>query len=651
MHAAIMTAVALAVAIGLLAGGCKNPAGPGKKVTVITAITAVAVSITAPVKDAAPVTAAPAAGTGYTCGAVSWDPDHNPFQSGTAYTATVTLTADDGFSFAQEITAKINNHDANVTGNTEEAVTLSFTFAATNTKTVSGITVKTQPTNLTYTHGQTLDLAGFTVTLIYEDETFEDVEAANFSSKGMSANLANGVTLSHAVHDGERVVVSYGSLTVTTSTNTLTVAKADPAITWPAAATITYGQTLADAVFTGGSGDGVFAFTNSTAAPAVADSGTAYEVTFTPDVITNYNTLTRDVEITVNKAGQNIEWPQGLTALYGQTLSEISLASYTNNNTGAFSWVTPGDPVGIMGIRSHNMTFTPNDVNYRTVTNDVTVSVSLGMEVKMVLVEGGSFQMGKYLGTAYGTDVGTAYDVTPVHTVTLSSFYMGQYEITQAQYAVVMGSLPSEINAGISGDYPVYYISWYDTLVFCNKLSIAEGLTPAYRINNSTNPSAWGDIPSSADPYDRDPAWDAAEIVSGSTGYRLPTEAQWEYAAKGGNPAAAGWEGYTFAGSDTATDVSWSYGEGGGVHLVGTKNPNGLGLYDMTGNIFELCWDWLGDYPSGAQTNPTGASSGDYRVARGGFWNTPVSSQNRDHYVIPVSPGYNFGFRVVRPSL
>ena len=263
--------------------------------------------------------------------------------------------------------------------------------------------------------------------------------------------------------------------------------------------------------------------------------------------------------------------------------------------------------------------------------------ITAAKKVEMVYVPGGSFQMGNP-----NSSVGYS-DERPVHRVTLTGFYMGKYEVTQAQYRAVMGSNPSS-GYGVGNNYPVYYVSWYAALVFCNKLSIAEGLTPAYRINGSTDPSAWGSVPTNSNS-----TWNAAEIDSGSTGYRLPTEAQWEYAAKGGNGSPGN---YTYSGSNTVGDVAWYSGNSNSTtHAVGTKAPNGLGLYDMSGNVWEWCWDWYGTYSSRAQTDPEGASSGSYRVLRGGYWFISaefVRSAYR-YNDDPYNRGGSLGFRLARP--
>ena len=260
--------------------------------------------------------------------------------------------------------------------------------------------------------------------------------------------------------------------------------------------------------------------------------------------------------------------------------------------------------------------------------------------VEMVPVPGGSFQLGKDLGTA------ATGDVTPLSNVTISGFYMGKYEVTQGQYQAVMGSNPAS-GYGAGDNYPVYYVSWYDALVFCNKLSRMEGLTPAYSISGSTNPDDWGSAPTSSNS-----TWNAVTVVSGSTGYRLPTEAQWEYAAKGGNPQAAGWVGYTYAGSDNPAEVAWYNSNGGSTSkVVGTKAPNGLGIYDMSGNVWEWCWDWYGSYSSADKTDSTGASSGSNRVARGGNWHYSaefVRSADRGS-INPNYRSYLIGFRLARP--
>ena len=192
---------------------------------------------------------------------------------------------------------------------------------------------------------------------------------------------------------------------------------------------------------------------------------------------------------------------------------------------------------------------------------------------KMVKVEGGTFQM--------GSDEGES-DELPIHSVTLDDYYIGETEVTQALWYAVMGQKPTSdgsswsSSCGLGDDYPAYYISWNDCLEFITKLNELTGMQ-----------------------------------------FRLPTEAEWEFAARGGNSS----QGYKYAGSNTIDDVAWYISNSSyKSNPVGAKSPNELGLYDMSGNVWEWCEDWYGSYSSSSQTDPVGPSSGSYRVLRGGSW-------------------------------
>jgi uncharacterized repeat protein (TIGR02543 family) len=284
-----------------------------------------------------------------------------------------------------------------------------------------------------------------------------------------------------------------------------------------------------------------------------------------------------------------------------------------------------------------------------TVTGNITLYAKWTAfpTLEMVQIPAGSFSMGQ-------TNV-----ATPVHTVTISkSFSMGKYEVTQAQFQAVMGQLPSSLQSsstyGKGDNYPVYYVSWYDAIAYCNKLSIAKGLTPAYSVSGITD---WAGLAYSSIPTSNNSTWNAASLVAGATGYRLPTEAEWEYACRAGTTTY--W--YTGNSEDAALKAAawyWSTipsqtsGQAGyGSQPVGTKTANAWGLCDMHGNVWEWCWDWYGSYSSGDQTDPTGAAAGSYRVVRGGSW-INIASYLRSAYRSSYDPYYrssDYGFRLVRP--
>jgi len=199
-------------------------------------------------------------------------------------------------------------------------------------------------------------------------------------------------------------------------------------------------------------------------------------------------------------------------------------------------------------------------------------------EHEMVFVEGGTFLM----GCTAENDNDCSFVSKPVHQVTLNSFYIGKYEVTQAQWKAITGKNPSHFK----GDsLPVDQVTWVEMNEFIDKLNAVTGKQ-----------------------------------------YRLPTEAEWEFAARGGNKS----NGYMFSGSNTIHEVAWFRNNSRKTtHPVGTKQPNELGIHDMSGNVKEFCSDYIDYYSSDSQTNPTGPSSGIGRAARGGYWET----REKDMYV------------------
>ena len=217
-----------------------------------------------------------------------------------------------------------------------------------------------------------------------------------------------------------------------------------------------------------------------------------------------------------------------------------------------------------------------------------------GVSFVMVSVEGGTFQMGSTTGDS---------DESPVHNVTLSNYSIGQTEVTQELWTAVMGSNPSN---WVGDKLPVERVSWNDCQTFITKLNQLTGKQ-----------------------------------------FRLPTEAEWEFAARGGKQS----QGYTYSGSNTIDDVAWyTSNSSSKTHEVATKQANELGLYDMSGNVYEWCQDWYGAYSSTAQSNPTGASSGSFRVCRGGSWFS-IASYCRVAYRSSSTPPYASSYLGLRLAL
>jgi len=243
------------------------------------------------------------------------------------------------------------------------------------------------------------------------------------------------------------------------------------------------------------------------------------------------------------------------------------------------------------------------------------IQLTAGSDAKlyeMVSVEGGSFMMGNSDGEK---------DEIPVHRVSVKSFRIGVTEVTQELWLQVMGTTPSKYQGE---NRPVELVSWRDAVAFCNKLSEKEGLEPAYRITSS-----------------------GVTCNFASNGYRLPTEAEWEFAARGGSRTT----NTPYSGSKNISSVAWYRDNSSAqTHEVARLNPNELGLYDMSGNVWEWCWDWYDSYSSYNLDNPTGPGTGNLKVIRGGSWHDSAEdSRVSNRLKIDINDrSRNLGFRLVR---
>ena len=316
----------------------------------------------------------------------------------------------------------------------------------------------------------------------------------------------------------------------------------------------------------------------------------------------NYKPFGADVYVDGKKLGQSPRVFNGL--LVGNHQVEVRKDGYaTDRKTVAIS---EGQTASITGTLASNAVasassntsgYLSNSSSVASGCNTISIPVKNGINIEMVKVEAGTFMMGAT------SEMKDPYDnEKPVHQVTLTNdYYMGMYEVPQALWEAVMGSNPSEYKGD---NLPVEMVSWNDCQEFISKLNSMTGRK-----------------------------------------FRLPTEAEWEYAAHGGKKS----RGYQYSGNSNISDVAWYDGNSGSkTHPVGTKQANELGIYDMSGNVYEWCLDWYGSYSSSSQTNSTGADSGSFRVFRGGGWNSDAGCCRSSFrcYVTPDSRYFYLGLRL-----
>ena len=307
----------------------------------------------------------------------------------------------------------------------------------------------------------------------------------------------------------------------------------------------------------------------------------------------NYKPFGADIYVDGNKVGQSPRVFNGL--LVGNHKVEIKMDGYGTDSQQVN--ILEGQTTTLSGVLSTNTT-APTATGSSLSGNTITIPVKKGISIDMVRVEAGTFTMGAT------PEMKDPYkDEKPTHQVTLTNdYYIGKYEVTQALWKAVMGKRPSYFKGD---NLPVEQVSWEDCQKFISKLNSITGKN-----------------------------------------FHLPTEAEWEYAARGGKKSM----GYQYSGSNNLSDVAWYNGNSGNkTHVVGSKQANELGIYDMSGNVWEWCQDLFGSYGSSPLINPTGATSGAFRVNRGGGWYYDAWDC-RSSYRLVRTPDFccnNLGFRLV----
>jgi formylglycine-generating enzyme required for sulfatase activity len=320
------------------------------------------------------------------------------------------------------------------------------------------------------------------------------------------------------------------------------------------------------------------------------------------------NVLPADIDASWALTGPQETTGSGSTTLNGQPLGDYSLTF------GAVAgWTTPPNATGTLAAGA-------------PLTLSGTYVADIGYDAEFVLIPAGTFTMGSPAGELGRWTDETQHEVTLTH-----GLYISKYEVTEQWWDEVMGTAASLSHS------PRNPVSWNDAVLFCNALSVVEGLTPAYTINAGDGNVTWNQA---------------------ADGYRLPTEAEWEYACRAGS--ATGFANGEIT-SEYATPldpmldaIGWYYGNTGAVREVGLKAVNAWGLYDMHGNLWEWCWDrWDGsDYATAPVSDPVGQESGDFRALRGGYWgfNPPQCRSAARYKFNPAGQKDSAGLRPVRTA-
>jgi formylglycine-generating enzyme required for sulfatase activity len=323
--------------------------------------------------------------------------------------------------------------------------------------------------------------------------------------------------------------------------------------------------------------------------------------------------------VTVNGDNFEVDWPDGkgkghaqITIPAGKHVVEVAVNGVRVKGDEVIVEAGGVTPFVVRFDQPQRLPEPPNSRSAPAVPAPQRANNSVGMT--LVLIPAGNFVM--------GCDDGGELE-KPAHPVRISSpFYLGAHEVTQAQFETIMGKNPSFFAKQPKN--PVDSVTWLEAITFCNRLSGREMLAPYYRINGADDVT-----------------------ILGGKGYRLPTEAEWEYAARAGNKS-----NIPFLSNGPLFDVAWvGLNSERKTHPVGEKKPNPFVLYDMYGNVWEWCWDWAGHYPEGLSVDPAGPESGIFRVLRGNAWynGEPICCRPALRHHLPSSstaPNHDEGFRV-----